>query len=102
MKISALYFLQYPDAPPADPEIASSEARVEIGEGNPTVYAFDYTYAFQVHTLGFLEKELRINKKSFVINQATIIVPRFDPAVIKQAIESILSKIDRYALRIGR
>jgi hypothetical protein len=99
-KISALYFLDYPDRPPENPRIASSEVRVEIGEGDPTLEAFDYTYAFTVYTLGFLEKEFQEKNRLFLIDQAAIIVPTFDPGVIRTAIESVLHNLDRYGVRI--
>jgi hypothetical protein len=102
MKISALYFLKYPNETrmPEDPLVASTEVRVEVGEGNPTHEAFDYTYEFQVHTIGFLQKELLENKKRYIINRSTIIVPRFDVKLIQEAIESILNKIERFGERV--
>jgi hypothetical protein len=101
IKISALYFLSYPDRLPENPDIASSEMRVEVGEGNPTIEAFDQCYAFTVYTLGFLEKELQTGKKPYVIDNSVIIVPRFDVAVIRQAVESILDDLDHYGEKIG-
>jgi hypothetical protein len=101
VKISALYFLNYPDRLPENPDIASSEMRVEVGAGNPTVAAFDQCHAFTVYTLGFLEKELQTGKKPYLIDNSVIIVTRFDVAVIRQAVESILNDIDRYGVKIG-
>lgn len=100
MKISALYFLNYPNKLPENPAIACSELRVEVGESNPTIEAFDHTYAFTVYTVGYLENAFRSERKPYIIDQAAIIVPTFDVAIIKKAVESILDKLDEYGVRL--
>jgi hypothetical protein len=100
MKISALYFLNYPNKPPENPEIACSELRVEVGESNPTIEAFDHTFAFTVYTIGFLENELRSKGRLFIIDRAAIIVSTFDVAVIRKAVESVLNELDQYGMRL--
>ena len=100
MKISAIYCLDYPDGHPKNPLIARGEIRVEVGEGKPTIEAFDSTYSFTVYTIEFLQQELQVGRK-YVIDRATIIVERFDQAVIREAIESILDKLDCFGVKVG-
>jgi 5-formaminoimidazole-4-carboxamide-1-beta-D-ribofuranosyl 5'-monophosphate synthetase len=100
MKISALYFLNYPDRLPEDALVAASEVRVEIGKGHPTLEVFDATYSFTVQTLGFLQREIAQLGKEFIVERSAIIVSRFDPELIEEAIQSVLNQIEYFGTRV--
>jgi hypothetical protein len=96
MKITALYFLGYPDSPPEDPTDACSEVYVEIGQEDGNIENFESTYLFKVYTVKYLEKLLC--DTPFLIERSTIIVNRFEPSTIEDAIKSILDEIDIFGL----
>lgn len=59
MKITSVYYLQYPDNSPSDPQDADSEVRVEVGQGDASIDHFDCCYSLRVLTLKRLTTLLR-------------------------------------------
>jgi hypothetical protein len=97
MKITAFYYLAYPDCSPADPMVAASEVYVEVAVRDGTIDAFDYTYAVTICTLGFLQRHLGTH--SHFAGRSMIVVNRFDDDNIRRVLEAILPNIDEVAIK---
>jgi hypothetical protein len=97
MKITAFYYLQYPDCAPHDPFCAASEVYVEVASSNGDINSFDFTYALTVCTVGYIKKHLE--SQSYYANRAVIVVDRFDDQVIRKSLESVLPHIDELAIK---
>jgi hypothetical protein len=97
-KIVNFYYLKYPDDRPPNPDMAESEVYVEVGDRDTTQEHFDSTYAFHVYTVSYLSQLLRSPGKGFLIDRAVIVVERFEDALIRAAIESIIESIADYGI----
>jgi hypothetical protein len=97
MRITSYYYLAYPDCSPTDPLVAESEVYVEISTDDGTIESFDYTYAFNVCTIGFLRRHLETHP--FYNRPALIVVERFDDTLIAHALEALLPDIDAFGVR---
>jgi len=96
MKITAFYYLQYPDRLPADPLFAVSEVYVEVAE-NGDIDNFDFTYAITICTVAFLKRHLETHP--YYSSPSLIVVERFEDQVIREALEAILPSIDELATK---
>lgn len=97
MKITAFYYLAYPDCLPDDPLVAGTEVRVEVALDKGDVDNFDYTYSFMICTPRWLEQYLKTNP--FFVERSVIVVERFTDAVIEGALEEILPNIDSWGTK---
>ena len=93
-KITSLYYLSYPNCSPANPLDAATEAYVEIGGPDSTSDHFEETFAFQIYTLGYLQRVIQREGRRFAVDRSVIIVDRLDDELIREAIESILDYIE--------
>ncbi len=93
-KITAFYYLQYPDILPSDPSYASTEMYVEIGDETSSESNFLSTYAFSVYTKAYLAGMLK--EQEFIAARSVIIVSRLDDDCVKAALDSILDEIEQY------
>ena len=96
MKITAFYYLQYPDCLPADPLLAVSEVYVEVAE-NGDIQNFGSTYALTICTVGFLKQHLETHP--YFSSRSLIVVERFEDQVIRAALEAILPRIAEFATK---
>ena len=97
MKITSFYYRAYPNCLPADPMDAESEVYVEVANEEGDTNRFDYTYALQICTTGFLKRHLET--QPFYCGRALIVVERFDDSAIAEAIKSILPNIEKLAVK---
>ena len=98
MKLSAFYYHEYPDGNVPDPEVAYSGVTAEIGGENASLSEFDAAYFFHVATIGYLKSGKFQLGKDFVALRSLIIVRRFEDAIIRAALESILDNMSSYGL----
>lgn len=98
-KITAIYYLAYPDGPPPDLADAESEVRIEVGDENSSLNDFVSTYSLHVVTLGRLSQHMR--EDGWVCVQHALVVDRFDDQGILAAVESILPRIEELALKLS-
>ena len=92
-KITAFYYLAYPDSPPDDPLDAGSETYVELGDAESTVERFIKTVSVFVCTPGYLASRLGSSLEQSVFMQSIVLVPRFDSDVIRAALERHLQNL---------
>ena len=97
MKITALYYLQYPDCSPADPTLAASEVYVETASNEGDTDHFDETYSVMICTANFIKKHLVSHQ--YYCGRSVIVVERFEDSVIRNALESLLPRISEFAVK---
>lgn len=74
MRVTASYYLSYPDTSPQDPTLAATEMYVEIGEEGDNVDHFQDTFAFQVYTFRYVQQEF-IDRGRPLVGRSVMIVP---------------------------
>jgi|GEM_PF-2028222 len=77
MKITAFYYLDYPDAGPADPDNAATMMYVERGDEGDSINSFQDTLCFQVYTFGYVQENF-IKQGKPVIGRSLLLVPTLD------------------------
>ncbi|HEX9757742.1 MAG TPA: hypothetical protein VGB26_08060 [Nitrospiria bacterium] len=80
---------------------AESEVYVEVGGEDATTESFDSTFSFQVYTWGYIEKQFQNKKLKYLVAKSVKIVDRFNDAIIRAAIESVLDRIGEYGIEQG-
>jgi hypothetical protein len=97
MKITAFYYLAYPDCSPPDPLVAASEVYVEVATQGGSMDNFDFTYSLTICTVGFLKYHLETHP--YYSARSMIVVDRFDDEAIRKALEAILPNIEELATK---
>jgi len=97
MKITAFYYLQYPDSLPVDPSVAASEVYVEIASDDGDIAHFDQTYSLTVCTMDYIRQYL--NSHCSFAGRSVVVVKRFDDDTIRAALESVLPQIETIGLK---
>jgi hypothetical protein len=97
MNITSFYYLQYPDSLPADPSVAASEVYVEVAYQDGDINNFDETYSVTVCTTDYIK--LFLETHPCYACRSTIVVSRFEDKTVKEALESILPRIEEYGVK---
>jgi hypothetical protein len=74
MRVTAYYYLAYPDSGPVDPAFAATEMYVELGEEGDSIDHFQATYAFQVYTFRYVQEEF-IGRGRPLAGRSVMVVP---------------------------
>src|SRR5438105_9429261 len=74
MRITACYYLSFPDSSPPDPTLAATEMYVELGGEGDTIEHFQETYAFQVYTHRYVHEEFAIAGRALA-GRSMMLVP---------------------------
>ena len=77
MVVTAFYYLSYPDGGPDDLTVRATEMYVERGEPGDSVRSFVDTYAFQVYTFAYVQREF-IEAGRPLICRSVMLVPTLD------------------------
>jgi hypothetical protein len=93
MKVSAFYYLQYPDDTPANPRDAATEMYVEVGGENADIQNFDKTFSFHVYTVENLRRV--VAEHGFVASRSMIVVNELTDEAIRGALEKIVDNIEK-------
>jgi hypothetical protein len=91
MKVSAFYYLQYPDDSPTDPRDAATEMYVEVGGEGATIEHFEKTFSFFVYTAERVQRMMRDN--GFFAGRSVIVVDRLTDDVMLSVLEKIVDNI---------
>jgi hypothetical protein len=94
MKVSAFYYLQYPDDAPSNPRDASTEMYVEVGGEDASIQHFEKTFSFQVYTVEKLRR--LVAEHGFATARSMIIVDELVDEAIRGVLERIVDKIEEF------
>jgi hypothetical protein len=91
MKVSAFYYLQYPDDAPSNPRNAATEMYVEVGGEDANIQHFEKTFSFHVYTVDKLRR--LIADDGFAAARSMIVVDELTDEAIRGALERIIGHI---------
>ena len=91
MKVSAFYYLQYPNDSPINPRDAATEMYVEVGGEGATTEHFEKTFSFFVYTAERVQRMIRDN--GFVAGRSVIVVDCLTDDVMRGVLEKIVDNI---------
>ena len=95
MKITAFYYLDYPDCSPTDPSYAATKMYVEIGQETNTINNFSHTYAFQVYTVKYVKNNF-FEKHLPLVERSVLIVAELDDVLMREFLNTNISNLDRW------
>ena len=95
MKITAFYYLDYPDSLPPDPRYASTKMYVELGQDTSTIEDFSHTLAFRVYTSKYVEDNF-FTKNIPLVERSLIIVPELTNLLMDEFLESNVNRLDEW------
>ena len=84
MKVTAYYYLKYPDCTPEDPEDAHTIMYVEYGNEGDTIHSFQGTIEVEVYTLKYLSRGLDIANS--IMGKNVLIVRTIEDIWMKQSL----------------
>jgi len=93
MKVTAFYYLDYPDCSPVDPRYAATTMYVEVGQENSTTNDFSETYKFQVYTVNYVADQF-FKKNLPLLERSVLVVAELDDLLI---LELLSSHVDNLA-----
>ncbi|MCA1595261.1 MAG: hypothetical protein LC772_02385 [Chloroflexi bacterium] len=96
LKVTAFYYLDYPDGPPADPLNAATMMYVEVGDEHSSLNNFLYTYAIQVYTLRYIELAFQSGQHE-LFGRAVLIVPELTNSVISDFLDANINRLEEWA-----
>jgi hypothetical protein len=96
MKVTAFYYLDYPDECPIDPVCAATEMYVEVGGEESTTDEFWCTYSFYVITYEFLEREF-IQRGRPLIGRSVMIVPTLEDQWMARFLNEHVDRLNEWA-----
>ena len=96
LKVTAFYYLDYPNYSPADPSYAATMMYVEVGDQNSTENNFLYTYAIQVYTLRYVVEAFRSGEAA-LFGRSVLIVPDFKHATMAQFLRANVDHLHEWA-----
>ncbi len=99
MRISAFYYLQYPDYSPADPRDAATELYVEVGGPDSTHDKFEKTFSFQVYTVENLRKA--VARDGFLAARSVLVIDELKDEAVRSVLERVLERIEELGTRVG-
>lgn len=96
MKITAFYYLEYPDQLPEDVTFAATEMRVEVGDAGDSIHSFKATYAFQVYTFRYIEA-MFIARRTPLAGSSVMIVPELSDEWMKKFLQDNIENFDDWS-----
>jgi hypothetical protein len=95
IKITAYYYLDYPDCLPDDPGYAATRMYVEVGEATSTTENFSDTYAFQVYTVRYVEEEY-FRKHIPLFGRSVLVVPELTDVWMFQFLNDNVDELNNW------
>jgi hypothetical protein len=96
MKVTAFYYLDYPDDDIPDPLNAETMMYVEVGEEEDDINHFAYTYSFQVYTAKYVRDNF-FDEGIPLIGRSIMIVPKLDSDWMREFLNENIENLPHWS-----